>query len=118
MAFPASVAGYPTRELFEPSLSSPDQQTQLEAVIAIGETATPEAIESLSEILDRSEQPYFLRGAAARCLGQIGGNAAIHKLIQVFRDVDVKIREEALDRIVSIGQEAFPVLFDHIDDSI
>ena len=117
MAYLASVAGYPARDLFEDPLKSPDQQTQLEAVIAIGETATPEAVELLSEILARPAEPYFLRSAAAWCLGQIGGDAAINKLVHLFRDVDVKIREEALDRIVVIGREAFPALSEHIGDS-
>ena len=62
--------------------TSPDQQTQLEAVIAIGEAATSEAVALLSEILDRPDQLYFLRSAAAWCLGQIGGEAAITKLVQ------------------------------------
>jgi HEAT repeats len=117
MAYLASVGGYAIRELFSGPLNSPDQQTQLEAVIAIGETATPGAVELLSEILDRREQPYFLRSAAAWCLGQIGGQVAITKLVHLFRDVDVKIREEALDRIVVIGREAFPALSKHIGDS-
>ena len=117
MAYLASVAGHRAHDLFEGALTSPDQQTQLEAVIAIGETATPEAVALLSEILDRTDQPYFLRSAAAWCLGQIGGEAAITKLVQLFRDVDVKIREEALDRIVAIGRDAFPALSDHIGDA-
>jgi HEAT repeats len=115
MAYLASVAGYSARELFDAPLNGTDHQTQLEAVIAIGETATPEAVGLLSNILDRRDHPYFLRSAAAWCLGQIGGDAAISKLIQLFRDVDIKLREEALDRIVSIGQAALPALFDHID---
>jgi hypothetical protein len=116
MAYLASVAGRPARALFEGPLASPDQQTQLEAVITIGETATPEAAELLSEILDRRDVPYFLRSAAAWCLGQVGGEVAINKLVTLFRDVDVKIREEALDRVVAIGRHAFPVLSEHIDD--
>lgn len=117
MAYLASVAGYQPRDLFEAPLTSPDQQTQLEAVIAIGETATSEAVALLSDILDRSNQPYFLRSAAAWCLGQIGGEAAIAKLVQLFRDVDMKIREEALDRIVAIGKGAFPALSQHVGDA-
>lgn len=117
MAYLASVAGHRARDLFEGPLTSPDQQTQLEAVIAIGETSTPEAVELLSEILDRTDQPYFLRSAAAWCLGQIGGEDAINKLVHLFRDIDVKIREEALDRIVAIGHEAFPTLSEHITDA-
>lgn len=113
----AAVAAYSVRDLFEFALKSPDEQTQLEAVIAIGETATTGAVELLSEILDITGQPFFLRSAAAWCLGRIGGETAISKLVKLFGDVDIKIREEALDRIVSIGREALPALFVHIADS-
>lgn len=64
-AYLASVCAEPTRELFAPFLESSDQQTQLEGVITLGETATLEAIELLSEILDSDTAPYFLRSAAA-----------------------------------------------------
>jgi hypothetical protein len=115
MAYLASVGGYSPRELFDAPLNGPDRQTQLEAVIAIGETATPEAVAILSDILDNPDHPFFLRSAAAWSLGQIGGSTAINKLIQLFRDVDVKLREEALDRIVSIGRSALPGLLEHVD---
>ena len=98
-------------------LKFPDPQTQLETVIAIGETATPEAVELLSEILDDKQHPYFLRSAAAWCLGQIGGEKAISKLVHLFTDVDIKLREEALDRIVSIGQSSVPILLERIHDT-
>lgn len=69
-----------------------------------------------AELLDNPQHPYFLRSAAAWCLGQIGGNLAIAKLISTFNDVDKKLREEALDRIVSIGQSSVPVLLDRLSD--
>ncbi len=116
LSYLASVCGESARELFAPFLANSDQQTQLETAIAIGETATAEAVEMLSELLDNSRHPYFLRSAAAWCLGQIGGNSAIGKLISTFNDVDQKLREEALDRIVSIGQSSVPVLLDHLSD--
>lgn len=116
LAYLASVCGKSARELFGPLLSAHDQQTQLETVIAIGETATAEAVSMLSELLDQPDQPYFLRSAAAWCLGQIGGDDAITKLISTFNDVDQKLREEALDRIVSIGHSSVPVLLNHLSD--
>jgi HEAT repeat protein len=97
-------------------LSSPDQQTQLETVIALGETGTEEAVGMLSELLDSSDLPYFLRSAAAWCLGQIGGDIAITKLVSTFNDVDQKLREDALDRIISIGRSTVPVLLRHLND--
>ena len=115
MAYLASVAGYSARELFDAPLHGPDQQTQLEAVIAIGETATPEAVGLLSDILYHRDHPYFNGVPPRGAWDKLAGEAAISKLIQLFRDVDVKLREEALDRIVSIGQDALPAPSDDID---
>ncbi len=114
IAYLSSVAGESASSLFGPFLASSDPQTQLETVIAIGETSTDETVELLSNILDRHEHPYFLRSAAAWCLGQIGGERATEKLIRLFSDVDVKLREEALARIVSIGQTTVPILVERI----
>jgi HEAT repeat protein len=114
MSYLASVCGQSARTLFSDSLRSPDEQTQLETVIAIGETATSEAVELLSELLDQVELPYFLRSAAAWCLGQIGSHRAVDKLISLFSDVDLQLREEALDRIVSLGGNTISVLLDRL----
>ena len=114
MSYLASVCGQPVRNLFSSHLNSADQQTQLETVIAIGETATSEAVELLSELLDQPHHPYFLRSAAAWCLGQIGGVRAVDKLVSLFSGVDLQLREEALERIVSLGRSTVPTLLDRI----
>ncbi|MGA2703510.1 MAG: HEAT repeat domain-containing protein [Isosphaeraceae bacterium] len=116
LSYLASVCGISSRASFASFLSSPDQQTQLETVIALGETGTEEAVGMLSELLDSSDLPYFLRSAAAWCLGQIGGDIAITKLVSTFNDVDQKLREDALDRIISIGRSTVPVLLRHLND--
>jgi HEAT repeat protein len=106
----AAVCGRASAEIFASYLNSPDPQTQLESVIAIGEVGTPEAVEVLSRILDDSTLPYFLRSAAAWSLGRIGTQAAVDRLVSAFADIDVTIREEALEGITSIGGAAVPVL--------
>jgi hypothetical protein len=106
----ASVCGLSARELFRPYLSSVDDRTQLEAVSALGETAATEAVELLSEILDDATQPYFVRSAAAWCLGRQGTEEATARLVRAFSDVDRKIREEALEGLVSVGGAATHVL--------
>jgi HEAT repeats len=117
LAYLASVCGKSARSLFAEPLAALDEQSQLEAVIAVGETSTPEAVELLSAILDEKSRPFFLRSAAAWCLGQTGDPAATDKLIALFSDVDVNLREEALDRIVALGQAAIPILVDRIGTS-
>src|SRR5205823_5243888 len=103
-------------------LRSPDRQIQLESVITLGETATLEAGEMLSAILDNGEAPYFLRSAAAWSLARIGGEQPVMRLIRAFADVDFDIRQEALDGIVALSGEAVPFLLTSLreasDDAI
>lgn len=110
VSYLASVCGRPARELFAKYLASPDDQTRLEAVIALGETSTPDAVGLLSSLLDDREQPYFLRSAAAWGLSRAGNEQATSRLIRAFADVDRSIREEALEGLISIGGPAVPLL--------
>jgi hypothetical protein len=96
--------------LFESYLKSGDQQTQLEAVIALGETATPEAVVILSKLLKDSSQPFFLRSAAAWSLGQVGSDLASRQLVGAFADLDVSLRYEALDNLIAVGHPASAAL--------
>jgi hypothetical protein len=112
-----STCGQSARTLFGSYLDSPDPQTRLEAVIALAEAATAEAVQILSELLDAADQPHFLRSAAAWGLGRIGGEAAISRLIQAFADVSQAIREEALERLAALGAAAAPVLLEGLRSS-
>jgi HEAT repeat protein len=117
ISYLASVCQASARELFAPYLTNPDNQTQLETVIALGEAATDEAVEVLSEILGDSDKPYFIRSAAAWCLSRVGRDEAAARLIEAFADVDVKIREEALEGIVAIGGPAIPILLAGLEET-
>lgn len=108
-AYLASVCNESVRNLFGHYFESADQQTQLEAVIAISEIHAGDSVAVLSEILG-SSKCYFLRSAAAWGLGRIGTPSAITTLISTFADFDWNLREEALDSIVAIGQPAVPML--------
>lgn len=110
LSYLTAVCGASPRELFPLYLSSSDPQTQLEAVIALGEAGRSTAVELLSELLDEADRPYFLRSAAAWCLSRIGGPDACNHLIGAFAHMDRAIREEALDGIVAIGGDAVPLL--------
>lgn len=112
----ASIGNEAANELFEPFLGSTDRQVQLEAVIALGETNTPDAVQILCRILDSQERPYFLRSAAAWSLSKIGGEPAIERLVRAFADVDTDIRGEALEGIVAIGGPAIPHLLERLGE--
>ena len=109
-AYLIAVQNVAAEDLFAPYLMSPDQQIQLEAVIALGEAGTDECVGMLSAILDDSSQPFFARSAAAWCLSQIGGTEACGRLVRAFADVDLNIREEALEGVVTVNSDAVPVL--------
>ncbi len=96
--------------VFAPYLASPDQQVQLEAVIALGEAGTADCVGLLSTILDDVDRPYFARSAAAWCLSRIGGTEACRRLVRAFGDMDRNLRTEALEGIVSVNSDAVPVL--------
>ena len=113
-AYLASVLGQSARTLFSPYLTSTDEQTQLEAVISLGETANTEAVQILCEILDSQDQPYFLRSAAAWCLSRMGGEQSTQRLIRAFTDMDQELREEALEGLVTLGGPAIPALLENL----
>jgi HEAT repeat protein len=110
VSYLVSVCGARAPDLFRTYITSADPQTQLEAIIALGEAETSEAVALLAEILDDPQRPYFLRSAAAWSLSRLHSAEACSRLIRAFADVDPDIREEALDGVVSVGGPAVPLL--------
>ena len=113
----ASICGRGAEALFKPYLESTDQQNQLEAVIALGETDTDESAAMLTAILDDSRHPYFLRSAAAWSLARSTNENATDRLVRAFRDVEHGIREEALEGLIALGGPAVPALLRGLEDS-
>jgi len=95
-------------------LNNADPQTQLESVIALSEVGTSEAVDLLSRLLDDEERPYFFRSAVAWSLGRVGTEVATRRLVRAFCDIDVGIREQALEAIVSLGGDPVPELLNGI----
>lgn len=121
VSYLTAVLGDSARSLFGPFLTNQDEQGQLEAVIALGEAASDEAIALLCDILSDSARPFFLRSAAAWSLSQTRSEVASRQLVRAFSDVDYSLREEALEGLAAIGSAAIPALFDGLrnaDDSI
>jgi HEAT repeat protein len=116
-----SVCGVQAAGLFGPFLVSTDPQTQLEAVIALGEAATDEAVGLLVSVLDDAGLPYFLRSAAAWSLSRVNNPNAFARLVRAFADVHPDIRYEALEGVSMIGGPAVPLLLEGLrgtDDAI
>ena len=113
----AAVSGHSAEELFRPYLDSPDEQNQLEAVIALGEAGTGEAVALLCRILDDTDHPYFLRSAAAWSLARTHASDATERLVRAFGDVEHGIREEALEGLISLGGPTIPALLAGLADA-
>jgi len=110
LSYLSDVCREPLAERIRPFLHHVDAQTQLEAVIMLGETPTTEAVQLLTDSLDDNNMPYFLRSAAAWGLGHLGGNEPARRLIHAFSDVNAVLRQEALDAIVTLGTGVAPLL--------
>ena len=87
-----------------------DDQTQLEAIITLGEAATEGSVKILSGLLDDPGKPYFMRSAAAWSLSRIHSDLAYRRLVDAFSDVSIDIREEALNGVTFVGEPALAVL--------
>ena len=112
VAYLISVCGADAADLIQPYISSVDDQTQLEAIITLGEAGTESAVRILSGLLDDSNKPYFIRSAAAWSLSRIGGTSAYKRLVEAFSDVSINIREEALNGLLFVGTPALTALRD------
>jgi len=116
LSYMAAVGGKPVLPLFEPHLNSGDDQIRLEAVISIGEVGNKDAVNVLGGMLADTKQPFFLRSACAWCLGRVAGPEAQAHLKAAFADIDLNVREDALEAVVSIGSSAYPTLRDGLFD--
>jgi HEAT repeat protein len=60
-----------------------------------------------------------MRSAAVWGLGQLRSEPATRKLVELFTDTQQQLRQEALDRVVSIGRGMTPILIERLlsDDS-
>jgi HEAT repeat protein len=102
--------------MFTPYLESTDDQVRLEAAITLGETDHEGTVQLLASMLDDQAKPYFFRSAAAWALGRVGGTDAVQRLVRAFADIQVPIREEALEGLARVGEEAVPVLLAGLAD--
>ncbi len=116
VAYLTAICSHSTSALFIPYLQNPDPQIQLETVITLGEAASAEAIDLLSQMLGDPAHAYFLRSAAAWSLSRIGSQTASNHLIQAFTDIDFSLRQEALSGLVTIGGPALPALLEGLRD--
>ncbi len=110
VAYLIAVCDMDAENLIRPYISSVDDQTQLEAIITLGEAATEGTVKILSGLLDDPDKPYFMRSAAAWSLSRIHSDLAYKRLVSAFSDVSIDIREEALNGVTFVGEPALAVL--------
>ena len=115
VSYLVSVCGYDPETLFRPHMDSTEESRRLEAVIAVVEAGTDKCAELLAEVLADSGNPFYLRSAAAWGLGRIGGEFAVDRLTDAFSDVELRIREDALDALAQLGQPGASQLLASLD---
>lgn len=112
----AAVCRQDLPTLFRPFLESNDPQNKLEAIIALADVATEEAVDLLTAILqDTSKdasQEYYLRSGASWALGRIGTPRAADALVYAFSDMNLRLREESLEAVTLLGDVSIPILVD------
>jgi HEAT repeats len=97
---------------FESALFALDKPDQLEAIIAIGEVGSASAAAILAGVLGDSRKDYFLRSAAAYCLGRLGTHqVARNALVSAFSAQSHQVREDALAALAESGLGALTELF-------
>lgn len=114
----AAIHELPVKESFAVELSALDKADQLEAVIAIGEVGTESAAVVLAGILGDTSKDYFLRSAAAYCLGRIDSPVSRTALVRAFTAQTHRVREDAL---ADVGFGAMAELLagvNHTDEQI
>ncbi len=115
-AYLAQMNAYSIAELFAPELSAMDRSDQLEAVIAIGEVGNENAAVILAGIIGDESKGYFLRSAAAYCLGRIDSSTSRRALVNAFSAQSYRVREDALTALADVGFDAMPELVSGIDN--
>lgn len=102
-AYLASVHGADINILFASDLTALDKADQLEAIIAIGEVGNESAAVILASLLGDQTKDYFLRSAAAYCLGRIDSQTSRTALVNAFNSQTYKVREDALAALADVG---------------
>jgi HEAT repeat protein len=70
-------------------------------VTALGQIGSPQAVETLIQILNQS--PWYMRGEAAEALGRVGTPQAVNALIQALHDQESYVRGAAGEALGRIG---------------
>ncbi len=120
-AYLSAVHNQPIANLFADDLAAMDKADQLEAVIAIGEVGTENAAVILAAVLNDQTKDYFLRSAAAYCLGRIDSPTSRNALITAFKAQTYRVREDALAALADVGFDGMAELLagiNHTDEQI
>lgn len=116
-AYMAAVHGQSIAELFADDLTAMGKPDQLEAVIAIGEVGTEGAAVILATILGDQTKDYFLRSAAAYCLGRIDSATSRTALVSAFTAQTYRVREDALAALADVGFDGMAELLAGINQT-
>lgn len=86
------------------TLHDPYLENRLEAVIVLGEIATPDAAHLLMATLEDTEQHPEIRAGAAWSLGEVGVQEALPALVDSFGGLELAIKIEAARALAKIAR--------------
>ncbi len=93
------------------ALGDTNEEVRKAAVVALGRRKELRAGEPLIQVLAERTNPAWLRGEAARALGQIAGRAAVPELMRGAADEDAFVRKCSASALGGLGDEsAVPAL--------
>jgi hypothetical protein len=92
------------RNFFAATLGDDYLERRLEAVIVLGEVATPDAVRLLIGTLADPAQPAGIRAGAAWALGATGDREALPPLIESFKALETEVKIEAARALANLGR--------------
>jgi HEAT repeat protein len=87
-----------------------DQQTRLAAIEALGELGDPQAAEPIHALSRNSDESEYVRRTAVLALGKLGDKRAIKTLVPYVSDGEAHLRDQAIEALGHMGQEAIEQL--------
>jgi HEAT repeat protein len=96
---PAAEAG----DALLAALRDPEEEVRQAAAVALGRRKEARAVEPLRQALDEASNPPWLRGEAARALGQIGDAAALPSLVRGLEGADAFVRKCCAQALGALG---------------
>jgi len=107
--------GAPTVQPLIAELNSNNTSVRIGAIRVLGNLKHQDAIDPLTQLLEREEEQYETRCLAATSLGTIGDSKAIGALLNALKSEIPPLRRKAVEALVMIGEPSVAALYELAD---